>query len=224
MCQVNPLDKEGVRIMRVQNNTILMFLIIMFAMVLVITPTEALAACDFQPDQPDCLFCFNNDGAWNPAGAFVQDVAIQTVGTRDSCRCLGTPGCDWEFEDPNENYPGKPYYQMVLGCNSEDSALVTAWLLWVLEELGPLPAVYKRQAWCSETISYWHRETGIPYSRGYRIPGRCDWQIYCVGDLKRWYMTEEESGGLGRWIEPEDVSYVDFELGVTVPVPGAYVA
>lgn len=215
--------------MRVQNNTILMFLTIMFVPVLIITPTDAFAVCDFQPDQPDCRCYIATDAAeWEPAGAFIQDVAIQTVGIRESCRCPGPFPCNWQPDpnDPNSKFTGsgRPYYQMVLGCSSEGSALSAAWLLLQLEEGGLLSDIYRRQAWCSETISYWHREAGIPYPGGYRIPGTITWQNDDIGDLKRWYLAEEDAGGRGRWIEPNDVNYVDFELGVTVPVPGAYVA
>ena len=167
-------------------------------------PTEAFAACD-QPDAPDCS-CFDNTGAWDPSGASIQDVAIQTVGTRESCVDNG----------------GKPYYQMVLGCNSEVAAGWTANKLslpwWVL-------SFEAREAWCSEAISYWHREAAIPYSQGYKTCGwHCDWLNQNVGKLKTWYTIEESIGGRGRWIEPGDVDYEDYVLGVTVPVPGAYVS
>ena len=83
--------------MRIQNNTILTLMSIMFLPALIMAPTEALAACVYQLDEPGCL-CFDSNGVWNPAGTFIQDVAIQTVGTRETCL----------------NNGGKPYYQMVL--------------------------------------------------------------------------------------------------------------
>jgi len=189
--------------MRVQINLMLVSSIVMLALVLLIAPTDAFAVCDHEPDGPDCP-CFDHTGAWSPAGAFIQDIAIATVGTRESC-----------VEDG-----GKPYYQMVLGCNSELCALFVS---WALSTFGP---IYDgREWWCSETISYWHREAGIPYPGGYATSWHTDWQNHGVGSLKSWYETAEgTSGGRGRWIDPEDVDYDDFELGVTVPVPGAYVA
>ena len=196
--------KEGVRIMRVQNNTILMFLNIMFVLVLIITPTEAHpGACVHQPDAPDCP-CFDNWGEWHPMGAFIQDVAIQTVWTRASCVRSG----------------GKPYYQMVVGCNSEECAM---WVSSCLTHGGPIFDV--REAWCSETVAYWHRETGIPYPGGYRRNWHLDWQKHGIGALMRWYQTEEwlAQDGRGSWIDPCDVDYENFILGVTVPVPGAYI-
>ncbi|MBW8041330.1 MAG: hypothetical protein FVQ85_15195 [Planctomycetes bacterium] len=191
--------------MMVQKNTILMLVNIIFLPVLIMTPTKAFAGCD-QPDAPDCG-CFDDTGVWNPAGAFIQDVATQTVGTAESCVSNG----------------GKPYYQMVLGCNDEPCALIKAWML----SFWPFMSIDKRQAWCSETISYWHRETGIPYSGGYRNCGwHCNWLNYSVGQLKTWYSIEEILffGGRGRWMEPGEVDYEDYELGVTLPVPGAYVS
>lgn len=190
--------------MRFQKNTLLMLMSIMFLPALIMAPTEGLASC-YQPDAPDCP-CFDSNGVWDPAGAFIQDVAIQTVGTKESCVADG----------------GKPYYQMVLGCNNELCALIKAWLLSLPSWLAP--DIDVRQAWCSETISYWHRETGIPYSGGYRHCGwHCNWLNYSVGGLKEWYTTEED-GGRGRWIEPGDVDYENYVLGVTLPVPGAYVS
>ncbi|MHC4085331.1 MAG: hypothetical protein ACYSU5_09025 [Planctomycetota bacterium] len=191
--------------MRIQNNTILTLVSIMFLPALIMAPTEAFAACD-QPDAPDCP-CFDDSNAWDPSGAFIQDVAIQTVGTKESCLSNG----------------GKPYYQMVLGCNNEDCALVKAWLLSLTDVI--IPIIDVRQAWCSEAISYWHRETGIPYSGGYRnCDWYCNWLNYNVGDLKRWYKTEEDEGGRGRWIDPCEVDYENYVLGVTLPVPGSYVS
>ncbi|MBN1817167.1 MAG: hypothetical protein JW828_07375, partial [Sedimentisphaerales bacterium] len=87
-----------------------------------------------------------------------------------------------------------------------------------------------RQAWCSETISYWHREAGIPNSEGYRCWWHSDWQIGNVSSLRTWYEVSEVlpplfgSGGRGRWIAHDELDYDDFELGVTVPVPGSYLA
>jgi len=172
----------------------------------VITPAIVFSQCIHEPDGPDCP-CFDDTGAWAPAGAFIQDIALQTVGTRNSCIDKG----------------GKPYYQMVLGCNSEPCALLVSWALSTLEEEdGDL--FNKRVWWCSESISYWHREAGIPYSGGYRTAWHGNWQCYSVGQLKEWYTVEEAAGGRGRWLAAEDVDYENFELGVTVPVPGAYVA
>jgi len=191
--------------MRVRNHTILILVNIIFMPALIMTPTEAFAACP-QPDAPDCA-CFDDTGAWNPGGAFIQDAAIQTVGTEESCVSNG----------------GKPYYQMVLGCNSESCAMIKAVLMALPWWFGP--DYEAREAWCSEAISYWHREASIPYSGGYRHCGwHCDWLYQNVGELKTWYIIEEVIGGRGRWMEPGDVNYDDYILGVTLPVPGAYVS
>ncbi|UCG49543.1 MAG: hypothetical protein JSU94_07135 [Phycisphaerales bacterium] len=183
------------------------------------------AACDHEPDAPGCD-CYVRGGAWDPSGRVIQDVANQAYGTVESCLCPGTRGCDWQIDrtTPFRN-SGKPYYQMVLGCNSVGCARFKSFILSIASE-----AFHQREAWCSETISYWHREAGIPYRRGYRICGWwCDWQNYNVASLRRWYVIEGVRnmagvGGRGRWINYDDVSYENFELGVTVPVPGAYVA
>ncbi|MHC4309087.1 MAG: hypothetical protein ACYSSN_04005 [Planctomycetota bacterium] len=193
--------------MRVQNNTIPTLMSIMFLATLIIAPTEAFAGC-YQPDAPDCP-CFDDAGAWNPGGGSIQNVAIQTVDTNESCRV---------------NNGGKPYYQMVLGRNSEADAIAASILLslpfanWFFEE---------REAWCSEAISYWHREAHIPYWKGYRHCGwHCDWLNQNVAELKVWYLVEEIPffGGRGNWMEPGDLEYDNYILGVTLPVPGAYVS
>ena len=197
-----------------------------FALILALVCTAPLsAACSTEPDAPDCS-CFDDTGAWAPTGAYIQDIALDTLGTEESCPCPGTFGCNWEIAaDEAFTNAGKPYYQMVLGANSETTALIMA---WALSYCGPI--FHHREAWCSETISYWHREAGIPYSDGYKTCGwHCDWQNYNVGQLKTWYETEDYInpfgfGGRGRWISYEEIDYENFELGVTVPVPGAYVA
>lgn len=189
--------------MKTQYNPGLIFWAVVFGAAVIISPTAGLAVCDDEPDGPDCP-CFDDTGAWNPGGVFIQDVASLTVGTRESC-----------VEDG-----GKPYYQMVLGCNSETEAMLASWLIANFYFSGSFD---EREWWCSETIAYWHREDGTPYKGGYSTGWHLDWQIHGVGTLKEWYTTEED-GGRGRWIEPDDVDYDNFELGVTVPVPGAYVA
>jgi hypothetical protein len=189
--------------MSIRINSIIMSLNVLWAVAFILGPSHVFAACDYEPDAPDCA-CFDATGAWDPVGAFIQDVATATVGTKVACVADG----------------GKPYYQMVLGCNSPAEANLMSFLLaWPAWDWG----IAEREAWCSEAISYWHRETGIPYWGGYSTPWHTDWQVSNVGSLKTWYMTEELLGGRGRWIDPEDVDYDDFHLGVTAPVPGAYV-
>lgn len=196
-------------------NYLLILMAFWFAIGLFLSaPGEVPAACDWEPDGPTCP-CFSDAGAWDPEGLFIQDVALQTVGTEESCKCPGEPACDWAPLDDS----GKPYYQMVLGCNNANCARFVSWALWTF---GPI--YDQREWWCSETVSYWHRETGIPYSRGYATGWHVDWQVHGVGALRTWYITEESADGRGRWLPEYLVDYEDFELGVTVPVPGAYVA
>lgn len=187
-------------------------------------PSYGWAVCD-QPDAPSCG-CFNDTGGdWdaggvtNPGDIFIQDAAWDTVGVRESCNCPGTVDCDWDFDDG-----GRPYYQMVLGKNYKGDAEYAAKLISESEGSPYWNPYADRQEWCSETISYWHRESHTPYKHGFRNESHLDWQIYSVGDIKLWYYSEMSPGGRGRWIEPQDLDYENFELGVTVPVPGSYVA
>ena len=43
----------------------------------------AVAPCYFS-DSPDCA-CFNDTATWNPSGVWIQDIALDTVGTIVSC-------------------------------------------------------------------------------------------------------------------------------------------
>ncbi len=161
--------------------------------------------CWMQPDGPDCP-CFDNTGAWNPASAIIQDTAIPTVGTRESCGSAIDNG-------------GKPYYQMVVGCTSLDCASAVD---FIYTFGGLYPA---REEWCTETVAFWHRQTGIPYAGGYRNAWYHTWQISGQGAIKDWYETEQAlAGGRGRWLPGESVTYNPMALGLTLPLPGAYVA
>jgi hypothetical protein len=169
-----------------------------------------LASCT-NSDGPDCA-CFNNTATWNPSGFWIQDVALATVGTVESCVSEG----------------GKPFYQMRMGMNSASEATTMAAILQVLDTVGMNP--YDREAWCSETISYWHRETGIPYSTGYRGSSwYLDWQLTNTEAIRSFYMVEEILDllpmfhGRGRWIDWNDLDYSDFQPGINAPAPGSYV-
>lgn len=170
----------------------------------------SVAPCYFS-DSPDCA-CFNNTATWNPSGTWIQDVALDTVGTIMSCVPDG----------------GKPFYQMRLGLNSTSSATSVASMLEAFSGIGM--TIYEREAWCSETISYWHREAGIPYSVGYRrSEWHLDWQLTNTNAIRTFYKVEEILGafmffgGRGRWIEWSDLGYSDFQPGINAPAPGSYV-
>ena len=170
----------------------------------------SVAQCYFS-DSPGCA-CFNNTATWNPTGPWIQDIALDTVGTIVSCVTDG----------------GKPFYQMRLGLHSTSSATSVATMLEVLSGIGM--NIYDREAWCSETISYWHREAGIPYSVGYRrSEWHLDWQLTNTNAIRTFYKVEEILGafmffgGRGRWIEWSDLDYSDFRPGINAPAPGSYV-
>lgn len=162
-------------------------------------------------DGPGCT-CFDNYDSWNPAGGFfirpqyIQDIAARTVGTADSCLAAG----------------GQPYYQFQLGCNSRDAARDTARIIDTGLITGVFPA---RSGWCSEAVSYWHREAGIPYAGGYRDGvTQLHWRLPGTKVLKRYYQAQElMPDGRGVWINHNDLDYDNPVLGETIPVPGAYV-
>ena len=189
------------------------FYVIGTVSVLLTVPSTALSVCDYQPDAPDCT-CFNNTGAWDAGGPSatlpIQSVALDTLGTRESCHTSA----------PVDDDCGKPYYQLTLGMNTVAGALTAS---YILSEAGT-PTYTSRQEWCSETVSYWHREAGIPYTLGYRNDWHADWRNYSVPQMRMWYEQAEAVGGRGRWIESGEVDYGAADLGVTIPTPGAYMA
>jgi len=170
-----------------------------------LAPVNAPAGC-WNDDGPGCS-CFTDTGDWLPSGATINAIATSTLGTIASCL---------PSSKPTEG--GKPYYQMCLGANSAVTAHNMAWTIDLFGQCD-------RQAWCSETISYWHREAGIPYSGGLRNTSwHLAWQCPNTNALHTFYRVEEEiAGGRGRWIDWWELDYDDFRPGVNAPVPGAYV-
>ncbi|MBI2337345.1 MAG: hypothetical protein HYU97_11355 [Deltaproteobacteria bacterium] len=168
---------------------------ILFSILVVLLPFNSAHACTI--DEPDCA-CFTSGGSWNPSGSgTLLDVADETLGTVESCG----------------SNSGKPFWQMVVGINSAATATNSA---------GTYSG-WTRGNWCSEAVAYWHREAGLPYSNGYQNSWYTSWQTYTTDDIRVWYKTEGGTvGGRGRWIDATDLDLEDFELGVTVPCPGAY--
>lgn len=216
--------------------------LITLLLLLVMATSNAAAQCNYQEDDPDCT-CFNNSPctgycSWDPGepGQFIQDIANNTVGTKESCGttvCIAPDSCGYDGRCKTSgdlcDDSGKPYYQMSLGMNTEAGARAVSYIR--SEGVDPDDPDHDpyyhdnpREEWCSETVSYWHREAGIPYRRGYSNDWHQNWQIKAVYDMRIWYVTEYLRNGRGRWIAGEDVSYENFILGVTLPVPGSYVA
>ena len=195
-------------------------------------PSGVRAVCD-QPDAPDCA-CFEDTRTWDAGGPYTpyfiqeaaEDVADDPVTGEDSvhesCNCPGTWGCNWDPDPSNGSdfkNAGKPYYQITLGRNTRSNAL------WMAELMATTDATFHdRTEWCSETISYWHREASIPYLYGYLTDWHDDWMVDTVLDLRAWYREEESRGGRGRWIASTELDYEDFQPGINAPLPGAYVA
>lgn len=163
-------------------------------------------------DNPGCL-CFVDTGAWDPSGPDIQAIAHDTVGTRESCLPNG----------------GKPYYQMQLGIDDRSLAQMLGCAYESLDDLYRIIgltifSLVPRSAWCSEAVSYWHREAGIPYPTGYRNSTFfLDWKLNTTYAIQTFYETEESAGGRGRWINWDELDYGDFRPGENAPVPGAYV-
>lgn len=186
-------------------------------------PAVAMAY-DYQPDEYGAA-CFVDGGAWDPSGGYIQDIAKATLGTNESCACRGTPGCTWDPNPTNNSIDftnaGKPFYQMILDCNEPFEAYSMAWTLANIDWEPP----EGRVEWCTEAVSYWHKHAHIPYETGYGTnPADWAWLVISASNLVDWYRLQETlSDGRGRFIEHGELSYEDIELGVNVPVPGAYV-
>jgi hypothetical protein len=138
------------------------------------------------------------------------EVARQTVGTQSSC-----------VTDSNGNWVGgKPFWQMCNGVNSPEVAN----LLGLLEDIGWI-SYSNRVFWCSEAVSYWHKEASIPYPGGYAVTDdMAGWCITNTLSLANWYMAQQASGGRGRWVDATTITYDDFRPGINAPCPGAFVA
>ena len=89
---------------------------------------------------------------------------------------------------------------------------------------------FPRQAWCTETVGYWHYMAWMPFLAGYADP---EWHpsayVRSVPQLRTWYQVEEGlraqgKDGRGRWIWGSELDYEDFVPGVNGPCPGAYQA
>jgi len=176
-------------------------LVIVFACVIALRSMPVVGESDdcCNGDSPECS-CFIATGAWNPTGTTIQDIARATLGTRESCI----------------EYGGKPYYQMLYGYSSSQDANSAA----CGEDLP-----HDGEAWCSETISYWHHVAGIPYQNGYRNSDwNFNWQLHNTTLIRTFYETEErKDGGRGLWIDWKDLDYADFHPGKNAPLPGSYV-
>jgi hypothetical protein len=152
---------------------------------------------------------FIDGGDWNPSGPWVVDVALATLGTEASLLPDG----------------GKPFYQMVIGCDDPDVADFAAmWFETIDNPFADSLHPTGRQAWCSEAVCYWHHKAGIPYASGFRNSGWVhDWQHRTSGDLCAFFNAEEDLGARGRWISPADIDYDNFWPGWNAPCPGAYI-
>jgi hypothetical protein len=181
-------------------------------LILVLMLTTQAWAAQFNcclTDSPQCG-CFDDSGAWDPVGVWIQDVALDTLGTRESCR----------------NEGGKPYYQMRRGYNDRETAQSFACSTAEMAETygASLFSPDLPEAWCSEAVSYWHREAKIPYETGYRNSSwHFHWRAENTNAIQSFYQVEEASGGRGRWVDWDEINYDDFRLGENAPVPGAYV-
>jgi hypothetical protein len=196
----------------------------------------AAAVCDYEPDAPDCT-CFDDTGAWDPGGPTLQDVALDTLGTIESCQCpiASDPTCDWNDWESTPEHPrttfddsGKPYYQMQLGNDDPFAAFSAAILL--AEGLVPDGTYPLRGAWCSEAVAYWHKHAFLPYPGGFRNDRHMDWQVTSARKIVNWYLTERSlreitdgDEGRGWFVFYHEIDFDDFQLGRTAPVPGAYI-
>jgi hypothetical protein len=164
-------------------------------------------------DSPSCPG-FVDSGAWNPSGAWIQDIAKATLGTQECCAAqVGDDG-------------GKPFYQVVCGIDDPEVADFAAltYELWGCPYVDNDNTTTGRMPWCSEAVCYWHHKAGMPYSQGYR---NSDWFFSWLhigtGGMINYYKTEESLSARGRWIDYSELDYENFWPGWNAPCPGAYV-
>lgn len=179
------------------------FLLVMLVSVMASASWSGSVMSGCWTDTPGCP-CFIDGGAWDPPVQALTEVARSTLGTEESCVSEG----------------GKPYYQMCIGLNKKDHCEIMA----LLGRVGWV-SLPDRGYWCSEAVSYWHREAAVPYEKGYARPDDPNsWKKTNTMKLATWYRTEESSGGRGLWIDGVDIDYNNFVPGVNAPCPGAFVA
>ena len=125
---------------------------------------------------------------------------------------------------------GLPYWQIQMQIDDPAWAHLVA-------DLGtcficPPPDTLKHEAWCTETVAFWHREAQVPRPLGYFAFTWLSSYVQNAHQLRAWYQNEENPGlltlwgyrGQGRWIGGNELDYDHFEPGVNGPCPGAYQA
>ncbi len=127
---------------------------------------------------------------------------------------------------------GLPYWQIQLQMDDPVWAHFVADLTSSPFFPPPITDSFKAQAWCTETVAFWHREAQLPRSLGYFTLWWLSTYVQNARQLRLWYETEESPGllalfgyeGRGRWIGGSELDYDDFIPGVNGPCPGAYQA
>lgn len=166
-------------------------------------------------DAPDCPG-FQDDRTWDPSGDLLT-VAEQTA---------RHPGDTSDgVSESLVNNGGKPFWQMRWGFTSSSDA----------NNVGTDNPAYwgalQRQAWCSETVSFWHREAQLPFDDGYRTDLVPSWRLNGSGGLQEWYAGQEALHILrpsyparGIWLDDDelDLSASGGVPGYDLPCPGAY--
>lgn len=185
---------------------------------LLLLPAAARANCVIS-DLPDCT-CYASYPSW-PLTAIAGDV-VGTARRTHFNSALSVRSSCW-------SHRGQPYWQVQLQVGTPDAAHTLAHMVpWVT-------LWYPPQAWCTETVAFWHRKAGVPWTNGYGTPGGLFlWNhhpssyVTNTDELRIWYKVEEiyrDIFGLptrGRWIDGTELDYDDFEPGVNGPCPGAY--
>ncbi len=205
--------------MRQRGGQITRPLVIATLLVLTFLPVAPAVANCIISDLPDCT-CDHIGGTWPvtaPPGNLI-DIARQTyvssaTSTRTSCA----------------RHRGQAYWQIQMQRRTPADAHQVAHFF--PDYVEDFPA----QAWCTETVAFWHLEAELPYPIGYSTvtnPGARNHypspRVEGTADLRLWYKEEERlrvEDGLatrGRWVDGGELDYANFEPGVNGPCPGAY--
>ena len=123
---------------------------------------------------------------------------------------------------------GLPYWQIQLQIDDPDWAHLVAHFLPSIANPGSALAP---QAWCTETVAFWHREAQVPWGAGYSTVWWPSSYVQSAKELRLWYQFEEDPSGIfgffgyegrGRWINGSELDYANFTPGINAPCPGAY--
>lgn len=170
-------------------------------------------------DAPDCV-CFADNAVWDPPTPATSSAAgLLSVAESTAAPIPAVPGGMGVNESCLPS-GGKPFWMMQEGFTDSMDAIDQA------DSEPTFWAAADRQAWCSETVSFWHREAELPFAGGYQRYFFPTWQLEGSRLIREWYTTvgELERGNPIKhavWLNDTELD-LNGTFGVDLPCPGNY--